>query len=337
MKNIITNMRINKHFLKKTNAENIVKNLCGIQTQIFRYGLFSILLRSGVFSDYKNFFINWTLRGTLHTHTIDDLPVFLHENSESSYSKAILEDNSEISYERKKYFRDIIKNCIISGLSTRAEIISECFKYGLKDYEKNIIFNSWGGLLRNMAEKGEIIYSFSRQKKFLICPDFDPMPEENAKKIMLERYFKNYAPATIRDASYFFGWPQKIIRAFIKNEKPEYISYLGDKYYFLSRENYEKKSDYLILSGFDPFLIGYNKKYSIILEKSFIRKVYTLQGMIYPTIFFENDIVGTWRIDGKNINIEIFRNKKNFDESYVKKLISQITDFEINNFEFLYI
>ncbi|MDQ8766501.1 crosslink repair DNA glycosylase YcaQ family protein [Streptococcus ruminantium] len=48
-------------------------------------------------------------------------------------------------------------------------------------------------------------------------------------------------------------------------------------------------------ASFDQLLLGYEKKANPFFDLSYIRKIYTLTGIIKPTVFYKGRLVATWR------------------------------------------
>ena len=71
--------------------------------------------------------------------------------------------------------------------------------------EESYIFDSWGGLLRPLCERGFIQYKVEAEKAFKPSKPYTPMNHTDAIKEQLTRYLNYIAPATINDISYFFG------------------------------------------------------------------------------------------------------------------------------------
>ena len=84
------------------------------------------------------------------------------------------------------------------------------------------MFDSWGGGLRELCERGFVCYTAGPEKALRLCPPLEPLSAHAAQLTLARRYFTHYAPATIHDAMYFFhasakavrGWLAELPRAF---------------------------------------------------------------------------------------------------------------------------
>ena len=61
------------------------------------------------------------------------------------------------------------------------------------------------------------------------------------------------------------------------------------------------------LAGFDPMMLGYEKKTSLMLAPENLRGVFNLAGIVAPTVLLSGRVAGKWKRTGKKLEITPFR------------------------------
>ena len=59
----------------------------------------------------------------------------------------------------------------------------------------------------------------------------------------------------------------------------------------------------MFLSGFDPLMLGYEKRSNPFLPEEALRGVFTLAGIVRPSILLDGKIVGVWKRRGKAVEL----------------------------------
>ena len=97
------------------------------------------------------------------------------------------------------------------------------------------MFDSWGGGLRELCERGFVCYTAGPEKALRLCPPLEPLSAHAAQLTLARRYFTHYAPATIHDAMYFFHASAKAVRGWLA-ELPVHSAHCsGREYFWLER------------------------------------------------------------------------------------------------------
>ncbi len=301
----------NQHLLEPVHYLDAVKDLCGMQAQFLSNACHALSIRSNDFSEGQTAGLvkSWTNRGTMHIFAESDLPLFLHEGRSHFLRPCdTLEADEFITKERKQYFADLIIDSVAGGVDTREALKDVCSEKGMTETESESVFNAWGGTIRALCESGRICHKVQKKKAFCICPPFVPMEEETAKLELLRRYFTHYGPATIKDAAYFFGTTQSEIKKYIKQLPLETAACNGRTYFFIENGmNYGHDiPECVFLAGFDPLMLGYQKTESLYLPTEHLRKIFSLAGMVKPSILLNGRIVGSWKRKGKRAEIILF-------------------------------
>lgn len=300
-----------QHLLSPVHYLDTVQDLCGMQAQFLSNACHGLSIRSEDFCEGQTDGLvkSWTNRGTMHVFAERDLPLFLHEGRSHFLRPCdTLEADAFITKDRKGYFADLILDSIAAGIDTREALKEVCYEKGMTDTEAESVFNAWGGTIRALCESGKILHKVQEKKAFCICPPFVPMGEEAAKLELSRRYFKHYGPATIKDAAYFFGATQAQIREILKKLPVESAECKGKTYFYIENSlNADCKiPDCLFLAGFDPLMLGYQKTESLYLPPEHLRKIFTLSGIVKPSILLHGRVVGSWKRKGKKAEITLF-------------------------------
>ncbi len=170
------------------------------------------------------------------------------------------------------------------------------------------MFDSWGGGIRELCERGFLNYTVEEKRTFCLSPDFQPIPEEEAKRELARRYFTHFAPATIHDAMYFFHAPAKEVKNWL-SELPVIATECDGKTYYQIENGNAYDHDIpacVFLAGFDPLLLGYQKKESLYLSPEHIRNIFNLAGIVMPSVLLNGKIIGKWSYRNQKLTIEAF-------------------------------
>lgn len=296
------------HLLSPAQPLTVLQDLCGVQAQFLSHALHGLCLRSGC-TDTAGMVKSWTLRGTMHLFAEQDLPLFLHEGRTHHLRPVdtFLEDGT-VSADRKAYFAEVILDAVACGTNRREDLKEVCLCRGMTGTETNLLFDPWGGIIRALCEEGKLCHQVSEVKAYRLCPDFVPMAEDAARLELARRYFTHYGPATVKDAAYFFGTTQATVRSWMKELPLEESELAGKLFYYLDSgfSSGCAVPECLFLAGFDQFLLGYDKKDSLILAPENLRQIFTLAGIVRPAILLHGRIVGWWNLKNGKLTLVLF-------------------------------
>lgn len=196
---------------------------------------------------------------------------------------------------------------------TRDELKELCRGAGMTESEEGSMFDQWGGGIRELCERGFMNYTVEETKRYAASSEFTPIPEDEAKLLLAERYFTNIAPATIHDAKYFFHTTEKEVKEWLSKLPVISVECEGKTYFYIENG---KKYDGAIpkcifLAGFDQLMLGYEKKESLYLSSENLRRIFNLSGIVMPSILLNGEIVGKWKFDKNRkkskLTMELFR------------------------------
>lgn len=288
-------------------GQTICRDLNGVQAQISSYARYALLLRGAAQEGWQKGLVkSWTLRGTMHLFRAEDLPLYLHRGRRRNLRPCdTLESDAWISRERKAYFARAILDLLEQGIQVREDLKAACFTLGMTQTESQSIFNPWGGTIRALAEAGKLCHQLQEKKAFCLCPAFIPMERESACREMLRRYFSGCGPASLRDASYFFGVSQREIRQYMGDLSLRSVSVEGTTYFYIGEEVDRGLPACLFLAGFDPLLLSYEKHDNPCLPAECLRGIFTLSGIVLPAVLLRGQVVGRWKRERRKVFIQL--------------------------------
>ena len=298
-----------QHLLQSADTQTVVKDLCGVQAQFLSHALHGLSIRCEDV-DTAGLVKSWTNRGTMHLFSEDDLPLFLYQGRKLNLRPVdTMESDAYLSADRKAYFAEVILNAVAAGIDEREALKAVCEAHGMTEAEAESIFNPWGGLLRALCEDGRLCHKVQEKKAFQLCPAFEPMEHDAAQRELLRRYFTHFGPATVRDAAYFFGWPQSRIKYLLKTMPVESFGLDNRVYYHIgSQLPGQDMPRCLFLAGFDQLMLGYEKTGNPFLPQAHLRKIFNLAGIVRPAILVDGAVVGSWSLKNGKLAVTLFEN-----------------------------
>lgn len=309
----------NQHLILKTDKITAIRDLCGYQAQFYGNALHGARIRTNGSLDNETWSTDlvktWGHRGTMHIFSRRDMPLFVRECKtankvcESGWYSFLVEQGIYISPERNRYFANLIVEAIAKGNGTRDELKKICFKNGLTSSETEHVFNKWGGTIAELAGIGVLVFKVQEKKEYELCEPFTPMPEKDAFVEIVRRYFTHFGPATLRDAAYFMKKTQSEIKnILVQLPAQTFVCEKKTYYYIENNRNYNLNMPRcLFLAGFDQLILGYEKKDSIYLNEQHLRNIFNLNGIVFPSLMVDGEVVGRWKEIKKKIVITPFR------------------------------
>ena len=278
---------------------------------------------------------NWTVRNTVHVFNQDDLPVYKYEDQSIPYlshdwsvENICAQRGTCGNPDRIEQIARLIVDKVSDGVTERERLKDECYNAGVTENEGAYVFDQWGGLLRPLCERGFLCYKVQEKKEFMLCPSYTPMEQEKAQIEQARRYFTHFAPATVRDAAYYFGWSQTFVKQIVQKLPLLHTTVDGRQYYYLE----ELKNDYpdiprcIFLAGFDQLMLGYQKKESIYLQQQNLRGIFNLAGIVMPSILLDGVVVGRWRKKQAKITFELFEDITAANKKHVEYTMEETFD-----------
>ena len=308
----------NQYLLRAGERMEVLRAMNGLQAQFLSNALHAMRLRSTAYDAAHaadGLVKGWTLRGTMHIFAEADLPLFLHTGcryrSRDWTVPSFWNQRPDwaLTPQRQAYFSDLIVDTLAQGPLAREALKDRCRAAGMTQAEEGSMFHPWGGGMRELCERGFLCGTASEEKAFRLCPAFTPMEEREALLEQTRRYFTNYGPASVRDAAYYFGTSQTEIKMRLARLPVEAAECEGQQLFSLQSGRASKQAlpDCLFLAGFDPLMLGYEKKQNIFLPQTYLRGIFSLSGIVMPPVLLHGAVTGRWKRSGKRLQITMFR------------------------------
>ena len=323
---------INNGVLNKfTNVEDCIISLLGIQSQYYNYALISLFNRVekldlNYLPKNENIIKSWGQRTTVHLY---------HKKDYNMISSLYVDKFNWI----KKYAKHLNVN-----LSEYLELINSYMKENSvatknelekilpEEYRKDIM--QWSGLLIE-ATYQKIIYGIVNDKDEKIYKKNDIVENDFNIYDLIERYFKYYGPATIKDFLHWSGLRKQDVDEYLRLfvSVYYYIDLNGEKYYYVDELPDIKKyktNDYIVLGKFDPLLVSYsNKKW--ILNDYDSKVIWKEAGQIEGVILNNKGIIGIWHYVFKNnkvvFNVKLLKDDNSINKDKIEKRLKRIAKF----------
>ena len=313
-------------------VEKICQNLNGLQAQFQPYVHIGFQNRMSEQAFQKEDWQEkltrqWSIRRTVHAYLKTEIPLYIHEGRMASQAYLETEGQNGLSASTKQKFHQMILEALEHGAMFREEIKNLCRAEKLTLAEEKQIFNAWGGLLRYMVERGEIYQEYGA-KRFHRLKDFQPLAKKEAELEIARRYFAGFGPVSLADARYYFKENKVTVLAWMNQLDLKTIQVAGEERFYLGELEEAELPKCLFIAGFDQLLLGYEKKANPFFAPKHIRQIYTLTGIIKPTVFYKGRLVATWKRNKKEIILDIFedlngseiKELESYKESYQSKL-----------------
>lgn len=304
-----------QHLLTPADVQTVVKDLCGIQSQFMTNAMHSLRIRCPDFNvtdPTVGLVKNWTIRGTVHVFSQEDLPLFLRSPHHRCNDWSIptwwnQRSDWALTPERQQFLSAIILSALKNGAKARDELKEICRAQGMTEAEENSMFHPWGGGIRELCERGFMNYVVQEQKAYCLTPEFTPLPDDEAELELARRYFTHFGPASIKEAAYFFGTTQTQVKKWLQQLPVNAAEYGGKAYYYIdSGLPTGEIPKCLFLAGFDQLMLGYEKKESLFLPQEHLRSIFNLAGIVHPAILMDGNVVGRWKQKERNLTITLF-------------------------------
>jgi hypothetical protein len=319
----------NQYLLNKTDKSTVLSDLCGLQAQFANNPKYALRIRAKDFSetDWGDGLVKiWSFRSTLHAVKVEEIGLFLSARGVPD----TWEDSwTGLKKEIKPYWSEFIYECIVQGINGREELKEKCRNKGMERDVLEKVFHGWGGLLKEMCDRGMIAYDIGTAKRFVVCNNIRFLSMEEARVTLIKRYFKTFAPATLDDCARFTGYKKREVQRIIKENNIPLKAILceGVEYFYIEDICCDGEiPECIYLTGFDQLIMGYMDR-SRFMNGEDKLKVVTNSGIVHPTILLGGKLQAKWKKDGAKLIITPFaklsKKKQNLIISKGKKLFSE--------------
>lgn len=307
--------RLKGQFLtEKTDALSAAGGLCGIQAQFYGAAVHALRLRSDdPDGQTEAMYKSWTIRGTLHLIPRRDLALYCLRQGDpedvpsTEMYRWMVSHGYPIDEGRAKRFARMLFGAVADGISSKDALRSLCLREGMTKAEERHIFQPWGGMFRHLGQLGLIAWDASPEKRLIPCAPFEAMEADSALRTLIERYLTHYGPVSLKDASYFFRLSTRRLRDALEAAASVRLDVEGQTFYACSAPEEGAIPACILLAGFDPMLLGYDKTYNPILPPEYLRQVYTMTGIVHPAVLLDGHIAARWKIEKNTVSVFPFR------------------------------
>ena len=81
----------------------------------------------------------------------------------------------------------------------------------------------------------------------------------------------------------------------------------GKLFYYIDAGIHDRNlPECLFLAGFDQFLLGYEKRESLVLPQEHLREIYNLAGIVRPAVLVNGQVAGWWNLKNRKLKINLF-------------------------------
>lgn len=309
-------------FIEPMTVYEICKQHNGVQAQFKSYADMGFWTRmdDSEFSKQWNFDLvrQWSIRGTMHAYLKEEIPLYLYEGR--NYLKPNLHLPSregKISVKEKKYYGDLILEALQSGNKSRDDLKKICRENKLSKEKEKLLFDAWGGIIASLTSVGKI-YQEYESPCFGLLENYTPWNKEDAELEIARRYFSGFGPVSLNDARYYFKENKNTIENWMKKLDLKTVEVDGTIRYYLGELEMREIPEVLFVAGFDALLLALEKKENPFFNPKYIRNIYTLTGIIKPTVMLNGELVATWRKEKDKIYISPFMDIKKADKKRIK-------------------
>jgi hypothetical protein len=307
-----------QHLSKDSKIDNIlqiVEDICGLHSTELKTSYLSLFARTNSFKksdlerelyEKKNVARIRGMRRTLFIETLNLVPI-IHAATFNLIEKSF-EKFMEFHKVSLKEYQEISKN-IISILKHRELSASEIRKDLNSKSNIPAIIQVMGN--RGLLIRGRPIRDWKdRRNKYALFKDYFPelalntYEENEAIKILIEKYIKAYGPVTETDIAWWTGLTKTKIRGALKGNETRFErikisnienTYLIDKddFKILEEDTLTEKNSLILLPLLDPYPMGYKDRERYLSEKNY-NKLFDRSGNITSTIFLDGVAIGVW-------------------------------------------
>lgn len=306
-----------------TDPAEVVRGLGAMQAQDYHQAVWAIGARlpEGTLTQVEQAIATgqilrtWSQRGTIHFVAAEEA----HWRVALSADRMIAKDARRL--EELELTHSLIEQCgehLRRGLAGRNRLTRSALMQYLEDQGITTTGQRGYHILVQLALRGLICIGPQQDKEqtFALLDEWAPNPRRFTRAESLvelaRRYFTSHGPATVQDFAWWASLTLTDARAGLEGAKPALISEkINDQTYWLTAAAAAAAnattSGLALLPGFDEYLLGYTDR-SAILESQHVTKVCPGgNGVFFPMIVIDGQIVGTWKRTFKKQTVIISR------------------------------
>lgn len=345
------------HLLKNATSDpvTICGDVCGVQAQLMSAAHLALWARAPQLSRQEIEFALWkrrilvktsVMRQTLHLLPAADYSLYISALKASRLA-ALLRIMARIGVGEKEvnHINSVLMDVIGEEPVPQRELVEKIKPRISRKIcaQMKLFWNAWP-LVRPAIIAGLICYgpdskrevTFVRVDRWL--KRSDQIEESEAKEILLRRYMRAYAPATLQDFSRWSGISMKEAKPVwnaVQEDMVE-VSIEGAKAWVLRDDLSALQSSKLprevvhLLPSFDSYLLAHVNKNHLVHPQHY-KRVYRNQGWLSPVILLNGRVVGIWarKTAGakSSVQTELFEKVPRSVLSGIERLSQQVLGF----------
>lgn len=244
---------------------------------------------------------SWLMRGTLHLATAKDIRWML-DLLAPRLIKAGAGRHRQLELDEKTFSksREILQHAMRNQNElSREELRVLLEKNGIRTTGQRLPH-----LLQRAALEKLICFGVRKNKEFtfVLMDDFVPLTNpkstDEALAELAKRYFSSRGPATLEDFVWWSGLRIAEARTGLEAIKPEFQQQtINGRTYFFSQQPVTKatpKPATCLLPAFDEYVIAYRDR-SALLDPAYSKQVISKNGIFYPIMLENGQVIGTWK------------------------------------------
>ena len=304
-----------QHLLRRdASCAEVASDLLGLQAQFSTGPREALRARAADFSPEhwgRGLVKIWSHRGTIHVVPARELGLHLSARD----NRGPLTDlwgGWGIPAAEAARWADAIRAEVSSGPRGREDLKEACRAAGMSEWLLERVFNGWGGLLKEMCDRGELVYEAGTDRRF--CAPPEPvawMPRDEARAELVGRYFESYGPATLQDCACFLGYRASEVAELVRRAALPLrelscggveLAYLGE----LPSPSEARVPGCVLLAPFDQLVLGYRDR-SRLIDQDDLRRVTNRAGIVFATVLYRGRARARWRREGRRVTVTEFR------------------------------
>lgn len=296
-----------QYLLEKGERMQVVGDLLGLQAQFAQNPGYALRIRARDFDPQtwgQGLVKIWAHRGTIHTVRRDQLGLLLSARGAAPQWQ---EGRWGMTAAEQARWAAFLLDQARQGVERREELKQACRQAGMEEALLEKAFHGWGGLLKEMCDRGMLVYHSGTEKRFLLPGPIQWMDRWQARLAVMEQYFKTYGPAALADCAAFTGWKMAEVRRLAGELPLEQIGCDGRIYWYLGELNPAGRlPGCLFLAGFDQLVLGYRDR-SRLIDRRDLDKVTNIAGIVYPLLLLRGRARARWKKAPGKLVVEPFR------------------------------
>ncbi|MGT2666742.1 DNA glycosylase AlkZ-like family protein [Streptococcus rifensis] len=272
----------------------LLKDSLGIQSQYLNHGLFNILTRlrvkKSVGETMDDAILAWGQRQTYHFYDHDAwLTMTAYLADTPRWPDAYFaEKGIDGERESQRLYQLIAENPSRNQLpDSYGDAWSDLFR--------------WSALFIYNSKRGRLYQKWLTDDRLVIWEDNGHPTSQMVYRELVTAYFSFYGPATLADATHFFGVKQSKITETDLSHLNQ-LTFEGRRYYFKTWKEEVTIPDVLVLGKFDPLLVSYKYK-DLLIDPVDYSSVWKKAGQISALILIKGRLRATWTFQMKGNTI----------------------------------